>query len=69
MAQLCTLRLLHLLRGAPPPPTSLRCIVFGCPAIGNASLASHVRQQGWDDFFVSVALPGAQASCFASVLS
>jgi alpha-beta hydrolase superfamily lysophospholipase len=58
VAQLCTLRLLHLLRAAPPPADALRCIVFGCPAIGNTALADHVRQQAWDAHFLGISLPG-----------
>lgn len=60
VAQLCTLRLLHLLRAAPPPADALRCIVFGCPAIGNTALAEHVRQQAWDAHFLSISLPGGR---------
>lgn len=58
MAQLCTLRLLHALRGAWPPPAALRCLAFGAPAVGNAALAEHVRRQAWGRYFTSVALPG-----------
>ena len=58
VAQLCTLRLLHTLHPAPSPPTVLRCIVFGSPAIGNAALADHVRRLGWGAHFRSIVLPG-----------
>ncbi len=58
MAQLCTLRLLHTLRAAPPTPAAVRCIVFGCPPVGNAALAAHVEEQQWEDYFQSIMLPG-----------
>ncbi|PSC70294.1 lipase class 3-like [Micractinium conductrix] len=55
VAQLCTLRLLHLLGALPP--AALRCVSFGAPAVGNAALAEHVTRQGWDSRFLSIALP------------
>ena len=58
VAQLCTLRLLHALRRRLPSPAELRCVAFGAPAIGNAALAAHVRVQGWEPHFLSIALPG-----------
>lgn len=57
VAALCTLRLLAALP-RPPPPAHLRCLSFGCPAFGNAALAAHVHEQGWDAYFYSYALPG-----------
>jgi pimeloyl-ACP methyl ester carboxylesterase len=69
VAQLCTLRLLRLLRGAPPPPRELRCVVFGAPAIGNSALAGHVASQGWDQHFQGIALPGGPRGGGAARLS
>ncbi|GAB4823110.1 hypothetical protein N2152v2_010156 [Parachlorella kessleri] len=56
VAALCMLRLLAVLP-CPPPPTRLRCLGFGCPAIGSESLAEHVHSRGWDRYFYSYALP------------
>ena len=54
------LRLLAMLPH-PPLPTRLRCLGFGCPALGSESLAEHVHSRGWDRYFYSYALPGG---CF-----
>ena len=62
VAQLCTLRLLHLLGALPP--AALRCVSFGAPAVGNAALAEHVTRQGWDSRFLSIALPGGCLNFF-----
>ncbi len=57
VALLCTLRLLRALQESHVRPL-LHCICYGTPAIGNATLASHVDRAGWSTHFTSFVLPG-----------
>ena len=57
VALLCTLRLLRAL-GAHDVHPLVHCTCYGTPAIGNATLARHVDQEGWSKHFTSFVLPG-----------
>lgn len=58
VAALAGVRLLSALSadGTGPPP-QVRCITFAQPPVGNAALAREVRDRGWDERFLSFALP------------
>lgn len=58
VAKLTALRLLRELPEWPTP--ALRCICFATPAVGNASLASLVRDAGWASHFKTYFLPEDQ---------
>eukprot|EP00887_Chlorella_sp_A99_P007512 scaffold2.g7512.t1 len=57
VAALCTLRLLAALGQGGAASTQLRCVTFGSPPLGNAALATHVRERQWETLFHSYVLP------------
>ncbi len=59
MAQICTLDLLKSLEDSSEAGrVPISCIGYATPAIGNASLASLVREKGWHSSFINYLLPG-----------
>ncbi|BDA47931.1 hypothetical protein COCOBI_11-1880 [Coccomyxa sp. Obi] len=58
VAQICTLDLLKSLEDSSEAGrVQISCIGYATPAIGNASLASLVREKGWLSFFINYLLP------------
>lgn len=58
VAQICTLDLLKSLEKGSLGRAPISCIGYATPAFGNASLASLVRENGWDPYFMNYLLPG-----------
>lgn len=59
VAQICTLDLLKSLEDSSEAGrVPISCIGYATPAIGNASLASLVREKGWHSSFINYLLPG-----------
>lgn len=56
VAVLSTIKLLKQLPAGSQP--QLACIIFACPAVGNAALADLVAASGWSGYFRNHLIPG-----------